>query len=212
MAVFTASASAAVTYTTVTGSGSPWSPFTPLNNDLLQTSLASATPTGTFDNEGSGAYTVLYDGSITIKTPNPLFDPQPGLAAVSTGATLTFDLNVSTNIDGYDISQIVGYGGWGDTGRDDQNYSIYYSFVGNSNFTLLDTASVTETAGLAHKSDFGASLSGVDAIRIDFGAQENGYGGYGEFDVVGVPTVLVPEPTTVLLGGIGMLALLRRRR
>ena len=56
------------------------------------------------------------------------------------------------------------------------------------------------------------ALTGVDAIRFDFlPGQENGYAGYGEFDVVGTPTV-VPEPGAGSLLGLGFAALAARRR
>ena len=64
---------------------------------------------------------------------------------------------------------------------------------------------------MAIRSTFDTALTGVDGIRIDFiGGQENGYAGYGEFDLVGVAAV--PEPGSIALLGLGLTALTARRR
>jgi len=56
-------------------------------------------------------------------------------------------------------------------------------------------------------------ISGVDAIRFNF-FDPNGEAiertVYREIDVIGTATI--PEPSDALLGGLGLLALLRRRR
>lgn len=66
-------------------------------------------------------------------------------------------------------------------------------------------------------SSSGPLAEGVGSLRFVFGnfaenvnAFENGGTAYREFDVMGAATV--PEPSAVLLGGLGMLALLRCRR
>ena len=49
--------------------------------------------------------------------------------------------------------------------------------------------------------------SGITGLRFNFLGQQNGYVGYKEIDVQ-----VIPEPSAALIGGLGMLALLRRRR
>ena len=58
---------------------------------------------------------------------------------------------------------------------------------------------------------FNGSISNIDEVKFVFLDQvENGFVGYGEFDVVG--TASVPEPTSVTFGLLGGLAFLSRRR
>jgi hypothetical protein len=55
-----------------------------------------------------------------------------------------------------------------------------------------------------------ALATGVAAIRISFVNVQNGAIGMSEIDILGTA---IPEPSSAaLLGGLGMLALLRRRR
>jgi hypothetical protein len=131
-------------------------------------------------------------------------------------ATITFTLDTSVNQSGYDVTSIAGYGGWGDGGRDNQIYSIYFSRVGSSEFTYLGGVNAqpgSPGAPSAVRALFdNVGLTGVDAIRIDFlDGQENGFAGYGEFDVIGTPTVPEPASTFLLLIGCAGVALRRRR-
>lgn len=179
------------------------------NNDLLQTQLAAASVSGTVAEEGTGGVAALTNGEFTAGAGNDAyFTP-------TVGASVTFDLDVSANTLGYDITSVRGFGGWNDNGRDRQNYSLYYSVVGSSEFELLGTVDfdLDLAAGTASTitSIFDTSLTGVDAIRVDFlDPQENGHAGYGEFDVIGIATV--PEPSSLLLLTGAIPLLLRRRR
>ena len=110
------------------------------NADLLQTSLASATRTGTaagdryFYREDSG-YTVdlgrLTDGA---------FGTAGGMSAYSVlpnQVTLTFTLNLTANPSGHTVTAIRTYAGW-DSGRDGQEYTVQYSQVSDpTNFITL---------------------------------------------------------------------------
>lgn len=198
--------------TRATGPG-PQSPFTVRNDDLLQTNLASVTSSGDFAQEGAGGVPILTNGAFTINGGNPADNSQ--LATGTNGASITFILDTSSNTLGYDVSSIEGYGGWNDGGRDHQLYEVFYSLVGSADFVYLGRVDDEPTSlnGIsAVKAVFSTALTGVDAVRIDFlPGQENGYVGYGEFDVVGSPTV-VPEPATLSVLAVGALSLVRRRR
>ena len=204
----------------VAPAGGAFTPFTgnlaPRANDLLQTSLASVSSSGNFTIEGTGGIPALANGTFSI-TGVP--ENNPDLATGENNAFITANLNISVNTLGYDISSIVGYGGWNDQGRDRQLYNIYVSFVGDASFLLLggvnhDTVGANTTPA-ASRVEFtpGTPITGVDSIRIEFlPGQENNFAGYGEFDVIGVASVPEPSTAMLLLGGFSAAAATRRTR
>jgi hypothetical protein len=195
-----------------TGPGPGFSPYSVRNDDLLQTSVASFTSSGNFNQETSGGLPALRNGSFVINGGNP-GDNSP-LATGANGSFVEYTLDLSVNTLGYDISSIEAYGGWNDGGRDRQFYRILYSLVGEATFKEIAGLDYDPTGTgnpSAVRAIFGTDLSGVDAIRFEFPTgQENGYAGYGEFDVVGSATV--PEPAGAALLVFGSIALVARRR
>ncbi|MDP4623927.1 MAG: hypothetical protein NWT08_02190 [Akkermansiaceae bacterium] len=159
--------------------------------------------------------------------------------STTTSVTLTFD--VTTNTLGYDITGIKTVAGWNELsgGRSNQGYAITFTFVNDTTATFVnkqnwepnlsdsfywteveftedgggvlnsDTVAVNGGAAAA---DAGTTATGVKAIS--WTTFDNANPGsivlYREFDVFGTATV--PEPSVAILGGIGLLALLRRRR
>lgn len=139
--------------------------------------------------------------------------------ATSNGLLYKFTAGATT------VGSISMYSGWANSGRVEQHYSVYttldISVTGSSTWTLL--ATVDNGAGgptsFATGSDTSlrttiydnASItlaSGITGLRFNFaGGQQNGGVGYKELDVT-----VIPEPSTALLGGLGLFALLRRRR
>jgi hypothetical protein len=131
------------------------------------------------------------------------------------------------------IGSISVYSGWANAGRSEQHYSVYYTtdttVNGSSAWTLLttvggagsngSTAFTTDTNNQLKVTIFDDSsstlMAGVTGLRFNFGGanlvggggQQNNGAGYKEIDVQ-----VIPEPRAALLGGLGLLALLRRRR
>jgi hypothetical protein len=138
-------------------------------------------------------------------------------AGSSAGTGFTYTLPASTY--GYNISSIVVYGGWGDGGRDEQEYTISAShYNAPTAFTLLtafDYAPPTEVTGpgapnmtrVTYTAGTGAYLArNVAELAWNFNVRlpgahttttggENGYQGYSEIDVYGTPAT-APAPIT----------------
>jgi len=102
----------------------------------------------------------------------------------------------------------VVYGGWGDAGRDQQAYTVYYSKISApTTFIALDTVNYlpANPAGVqcATRATLtpvnGVLATNVAAVKFDFTtpAGENGYEGYSEIDVFGAPT---PQPVKWAVG------------
>jgi hypothetical protein len=204
--------------TTQTGAA-PLTPFTPSSSDLLQTRLAGVTSNGNFTQEISGGIAALTDGVFTLNgNAAPAETRNLNLASGSNNSFVVFTLDTSVNTLGYDITSIETYGGWHDSGRDRQSFQVSISLAGSDAFIDFGSINFDPTFGVGTteptgvRAVFPATLSGVDAIRFDFPAnQENTYAGYGEFDVIGTATV--PEPGTALVGLLGgAVTLIRRRR
>ena len=225
--VSAAQAAVIVSYTgaspALTGIASPvtFSPAAPAlsNADLLQTNVASVVSTGTFGEDGTAGISVLTDGAFSLNT--GVFS-KPGISSAQNGATITWTLNTSVNTNGYEITQITSFGGWGDFERNDQRYSVELSYVGSpTTFIALSGATVQSNPGLdtyairANITDSGSLplATGVAGVRIAFAnPQENNYTGYGEFDVIG-SAVAVPEPVSIgVVGLVTGMAMLRRSR
>jgi hypothetical protein len=169
------------------------------SNDLLQTNLASTTATGNFNQGYSTAgAAVLNDGQFSW-TYWPAF-----LASWENNASVEYHLNTSVNIYGYDITGIDTYGGWPDSGRDAQQYLIYYSVVGSADWVLFDSVNynpATPVSASLSRLAWSFNLQNVDAIKLVAPVSvENGWVGLGEIDVIGTPTL---APTTVVHAGEG---------
>lgn len=154
------------------------------------------------------------------------------------GATAQFNLNGGSYGLGYTITSIQSFMGWGTVSaiQANQTYVVSVSLVGSSAFTDIATVSYRPFADGANVSNSnyeshvvltqddgtGILASGVDSILFTFldplSATTGVVDGAGttegtvirELDVHGFSTV--PEPSVALLGGLGVLALLRRRR
>lgn len=192
------------------------------NGSLIAGQLPSST-SGNFSLEASGrnvaALTAGANGTITVingpfgitTSTNYLTCGNGGGA----GASIIYTFSGSAT--GFNLTNITVYGGWGDAGRDQQAYTIYYSTISAPTiFTPLRTvsynpsnpANVQSATRVTLVPASGALATNVAAVKFDFTspASENGYCGYSQITLLGrptltsVPPVLTANLTTDLTG------------
>jgi len=161
-----------------------------------------ATYTGNFQQENAGGVSALTDGRFGAVGQNN--DDGAATGGNSGGQTLIYVLPGSTN--GWDLTNIVVYGGWSDGGRDEQAYTINYStimspttFVPLTSFDYLPQppSGVPTTTRVAFTSGTASLVlaTNVAALEFDFtapnGGGENGYQGYNEIALYGTPSAPV---------------------
>lgn len=191
------------------------SPFTPTwtaeTPDLIL-GLSPSLSAGNFDADGGeGALSVLTDGAIGISgTPSTMVS-----CGGDAGTSLIYTLTNTVN--GTDVTNIIVYSGWGDTGRDGQYYILSYSTIAAPNTyipitTVFDWPGFLNGGGIAQANRVAISMSdgsplahGVATIKFDFagapdaGQFNNGWQGYSEIIVQGTNTASPPPPPSALL-------------
>ena len=206
-----------ITATNQTGSGS--GSFSPSWNVVTNGSLIAgkipSSAAGNFNEEpyfGSrtvnslttGGSLAISNGGSPVTTSSNYVTCGSGYAS---GSSVIYTLTGSGT--GYDLTNIVVYGGWGDNGRDQQAYTVYYStmaaptnFVSlaivNYNPLIADNIQSATRVGIA--STTGVLATNVAALKFDFTnpASENGYCGYAKITVFGrVSLSLVPATLSV---------------
>lgn len=202
-------------YMTTTNVNTPG--YTVSNDDLLQTSATLTSSTGDFAKESGGGTPILTDGAEGVFS-TYFAHPYSATGGPSAGTQLVYTLDTSTNTGGYTITNINTFGGWYDNGRDQQSFTVSYSTVAAPS-TFIDIATVNynppvtisteHVYNAVYLSSAEPLADNVARIKFTFNTTENGYSGYREIDVIGVP---VPEPTSLSLLALGGMALLRRRR
>jgi hypothetical protein len=189
------------------------------STDLInagQSTLSSATVSATSYDVFPG--TGINDGNYSNTNADNTF------FAVATGAfpaTATYNLNVTVNVLGYDLTSIKSFMGWAtvSAAQANQTYTIEVSTVGSASYTSLatvsykpfnDTNSPTAYETFVTVSDTGGVLAtGVDSIRFTF-TDPIGVNGVTpdsdttegtlirEIDVFGIPTTGTPVTPTKL--------------
>ena len=175
-------------------------PYTVSSTDLLQISLGSVDSTSLQagpESDGFGLSS-LTDGIFNVGTNGIMFS--------IVGGDLMYYLD-SAAFRGFAVSNINVFGGWANPGRANQNYTVSYSTVSApSTFVPIATIAYTPpgsapdyaSVGISDVSG-GALATGVIAVKLHFGPQQNGYAGYNGIDVLGavipVPEIAIAQKT-----------------
>ncbi|MBT3191485.1 MAG: hypothetical protein HN341_02915, partial [Verrucomicrobia bacterium] len=123
-------------------------------------------------------------------------------------ATVTLNLDVTTNTDGYDISEINSIAGWNGGTQAHQVMTVEYSVTGDAGFTSLGSFSNT-AAGVGEYSRIsltdvsaGYLATGVDVLRFTY-ADPAGTDRMvlQEIDVIGAPAFTVSNATYADISG-----------
>ena len=188
--------------------------------------LAGVTPatSGTYAGDSNGINDGVSVASSLTATGGNIYLSTNG------NVTMTFDLTGS--VTGYNITSIDSIAGWNTNAQHHaaQFYEVLVSAVGSAAYTSLNLTGGATSGGKVSYDPFGSGqgatkvtitddssgiiASGVDSIRFILTHQADGLDNdtvYHEIDVFGAATA-VPEPSVALLGGLGLIALMRRRR
>ena len=170
--------------------------WTTTSGSLISGQSPSSVGGGNFSQYFTGPVSVLTDGTFGWLNYWPNTGSSPALVTCgsSGGQSVTYTLPTSAN--GYNISNIVTYGGWGDAGRDQQAYTVYYSTVAaptsfiqlcTVNYNPSNPSSVQSATRATLTPASGFLATNVAAVMFDFTtpAPENGYCGYSEIQVYG---------------------------
>jgi hypothetical protein len=206
----------------ITGVGvNPFTPTYTLETPSLIAGLAPSTASGNFgyENTNCNVDSLTDNGSLTINAVygNAGDSPYPNTTTSTnyvtcganngTGSSIIYTLPSAGS--GVDVTNIVVYNGWKDTGRMGQYYILSYSTVSAPSvfipITTIDyLPSVTSglpTANRVAISDAGSSpmASGVYALKFDFASPyqassfNNGFQGYAQIIVQGQNSALPPS-------------------
>jgi hypothetical protein len=179
--------------------------FTPTwtitTNNSLIAGQSPSSASGNFTEEipGRNVNSLTAGGSATITVINGTYGYTTSTNYVTcgngsgAGASIIYTLSGSTN--GYNLTNLTVYGGWGDAGRDQQAYTVYYSTIAApTNFVQLDTVNYNPANAANVQSATRATLTpaagmlatNVAAVKFDFTTPTtaNGYCGYWEIDLI----------------------------
>jgi len=190
--------------------------FTPTwtlaSGSLIAGQLPTAVGSGSFVNEGCGGTKVLTAGS-----PGSYAAGNVSLASAGPGAGTSVTYNLGSSPSGYNLNQVVVFGGWTDAGRDSLGFSVSYATVSNpGTFVTLTSPQTTysysppnagaPTADRMTVSSATASplAQNVASVKITFTAVPNNWSGYGQIQLIGTASTPVNPLTfsrTVLSGG-----------
>jgi hypothetical protein len=189
------------------GSTNTFSPtWTLATNSLIQGASPSES-VGSFTLERAGGTPVLTDGKFGILPPAGNASVEVATCGrISSGAGSSIVYKLPAAVNGYDLTNIVIYGGWSDAGRDQQQYNVFYSTVAApTNYdNMIAYVNFQPTNDLGAQCATRVSLTGtngvvaknVAAIKLDFNVlvadTENGYTGYAEFQAFGHPSPPAP--------------------
>jgi hypothetical protein len=200
------------------------------NADLIFDSVVDGSGNPGTATSGPGNFGVdSCDPDPSILTDGTLSDVRSMMVACGsqggTGQSMTYFLQTNTSPLGFELTNIVVYGGWSDAGRRDQEYQVLYSTISAPGIMipLLSThylpgdpngsAIATRTSLVASN---GVLAHNVYALEINWNINPqylNGYAGYSEIflagtnstKLAGLPPVLiqdiVPQSASDVVGG-----------
>jgi hypothetical protein len=184
-----------------TGRGSTYTPnwLIGTNNDLVLGTFPTGIGAGVYNGEGSGGIAILTDGRFGSVGGGV----NVSLATVGQNAGRSLTYTLTGPASGFDITNIITYGGWNDGGRDQQAYTVSYSTVqAPAVFNTIATVSfnpslpgsVPSSDRLLVSSPSGPIATNVAKIMFDFTNPgiENGYGGLAEIGVFGTASAAIP--------------------
>jgi hypothetical protein len=212
-----ASSSVVASPVVVTGSTESGSnPFTPIWRAETPNLIAGLSPTIADGDFTGGGYcsgtSVLTDGAIGVSGNASTF----AACGYSAGTTLIYTLTNSVN--GSDVTNIVVYSGWADSGRFGQYYILSYSTVSQPStyipittvFYLPADTNGTPACRVAVNTLTGAALAkNVSQIKFDFASPSgassfnNAWQGYSEIVVQGTNSA-PPLSTNALLASLSI--------
>ena len=198
--------------------------FTPTWSVSTSNLIAGAAPSnvgaGNFTADGWGSFAALTDGKAGRLNSPGNGSPDFITAGINNGAA-TFGPSVTYTLTGsaagYDLTNIVVYGGWSDGSHDQQKYTVSYSTIASPatfnpitgvdfNPTLAGTVQSATRVSLT--STNGVLARNVAAVKFDFNilqppVVEGGYAGYSEIGVFGTnsPHIVVLATNISPLGG-----------
>ncbi len=166
---------------------------------------------GLWSNDGgvSAATWALVGGALTvgqslgIDFDNGWVDSGGVGVQFTSGGTVALAVFLNQGGPGYEITNSTGNvsSGKGWTG---DGFNISVELTGSGTYSL-------SFPGYSGSGTLANSLTSIDGIRV-YSADPTGLGSGGNYDVFFNNVSVIPEPSAALLGGLGMLALLRRRR
>ena len=162
------------------------------------------------DTQLYGDPTILADGNLT----NVKFGMVSCGPGSSAGLTMTYNLDTSVATNGFDLTNIVVYGGWSDDGRNEQKYQVLYSTVaapttfssiGTFDYNPAFTSSEPNATRVMLTPATGVLAQNVAAVQINWNLQgsqpKNGWEGYSEITIAGThsaPVAVLTQDITPL--------------
>ena len=177
-----AASSVLATPTWTTGSTTGSGGFTPAANNIIAGLKTDPVSNGSAGAEGTGGRGVLTDGLYGSKNAERY--------TIGNNAVLTYQFPGGIP---YAVSGVNLYSQWNDTGRDRIDVASIELCDPDGNWTTVPGSSVSYDDGSYNcfaklsDPDTGFLSGGSIAVRINFAGQENGYVGYLEIEVTGVP-------------------------
>src|ERR1022692_1163972 len=174
--------------------------WTVTQGSLIAGQLPNSLSSGNFSQAGAGTISVLTDGSFGSLNYQPGNGSSPTEVTCGGSAGQSVIYTLSGSGSGYSLTNIVVYGGWGDSGRDQQAYTIYYSQIadpttfiqlGSVNYNPSNPSGTLSGTRATLTPASGALATNVAALKFDFTspAPENGYCGYSEIQVFGTASI-----------------------